>query len=111
MHAILIQSRVDGHPTEFDGQWVVKYDPSWRWPDGTYDGGLLETTADPERALRFANATDAWEYWRKRYGIREDGEWNRPLTAFHVVIESVPDAESAPRYVPPAPKMARRQAR
>lgn len=80
---------VQGVPTEFDGKYVAAYDPSWVNPRG-YDGGILEVTDDPAAALRFAGAAEALAKWREPYGRREDGEPNRPLTAWSVEILAAP---------------------
>ncbi len=81
-----IVGRVDGAETEFDGQYVAAYDPSYRPAGEEYDGGLLLTVEDPEGALEFPDATTALACWRKSYGTRWDGQPNRPLTAFTVEL-------------------------
>ena len=81
-----------GTPTEFDGKYVRRYDPTYRRPDGSYDGGILEVTRDPREALRFAGPRAAIDAYRSSYGIRPDGEPNRPLTAWNISIE--PQEES-----------------
>lgn len=73
---------VTGEPSPFDGQFIKAYDPSY-WPAGEeYDGGLLETTPNPDDALQFDDVGAALECWRKPFGTRTDGKPNRPLTAF-----------------------------
>jgi len=81
---------VAGVPTEFDGKYVRRYDPTYVHPEG-YDGGILEVTVDPAAALQFPDAASALAKWRERYGWREDGHWNRPLTAWSVSIEPAPE--------------------
>lgn len=75
-----------GEPSRFDGMYVKAYDPTYVLPDRTYDGGILEVTADPKEALQFADAGDAMEKWREPYGVRVDGKPNRPLTAWTVEV-------------------------
>lgn len=72
-----------------DGQWVVEYDPSrpGMSPDGIEMIAHLITTPLPEQARTFATLSEALDYWRQSYGMRWDGEPNRPLTAFSVAIE------------------------
>ncbi len=79
---IRIIGLVNGEESPFDGQYVQAYDPSFCPPGGEYDGGLLLTTPDPEKAILFASAKDALECWNKAHGLRPDGKPNRPLTAF-----------------------------
>ena len=79
-----------GIPTEFDGQYVRRYDPTFREADGRYAGGILETTRDRTQALQFEDAGAALAKWREPYGMRADGEPNRPLAAWTVEIEAAP---------------------
>lgn len=76
---------VNGEETEYDGQYVVEYDPRPRMAD---DGEFvhLVVTADPAKALQFASVEDAFKLWKAEYGLRPDGEPNRPLTAFSVEV-------------------------
>lgn len=55
-------------------------------------GELLETVLITE-AKRFKTNADAMEFWKtqsERRPLRPDGEPNRPLTAFTVLIEKGP---------------------
>ena len=73
-----------GQPTPFDGKYIVAYDASG--PDSPDLVCLLEVTDDPAKALR-APAGELLELWRsvdQRQPIRQDGQPNRPLTAFTV---------------------------
>lgn len=76
------------HP--FDRMYVKEFDPSVRRDDGSYDGGRLVVVSTPEEARTFADQTEALEYWKQSYGIRPDGEPNRPLTAFTVNVHAAP---------------------
>jgi len=73
---------VSGEPTPFDGLYVKAYNPSYRPPGYKYDGGLLEVTGDPNEALQFADIGAALAKWREPFGLRPDGQPNRPLTAW-----------------------------
>ncbi len=75
-----------GGPSEFDDTYVREYDPSVLTVDGGYDGGVLKVTDDPAHAKQFADASEAVAYYRQSYGLRPDGESNRPLTAWTVEI-------------------------
>ena len=86
MKRLRIIGLVNGGVTPFDNQWLVEYNPDYMPPDGVYDGGYLETSADESKALKFLNARDAVAYWRQSHGRCADGKPNRPLTAFNVEI-------------------------
>ncbi len=84
-----------GEPSEFDGQYLQSYDPHAHWADGSYDGGIIETTADASKAARYPDAGAALAAWKagpdcRCHGMRMDGRPNRPLTAFTVSVEDAP---------------------
>lgn len=83
---ILLLTLSDGTPTELTNTFVVEYDPTVLMEDGGYDGGLLRTTRDPSKAKEFADIQAVQECWMQSYGLREDGEPNRPLTAYNVQV-------------------------
>lgn len=85
---------IRGQVTEFDGKYLVAYDPAYHPPGEEYDGGLLEVTDDINRAMQFENAAAALAKWRESYGIREDGEPNRPLSAWSVEVLPIEQDES-----------------
>ena len=85
---IKLVGTVAGVPTEFDGKYVKAYDPTYRHPDG-YDGGILEVTENRDEAMQFPSMKEARAKWREAYGWRQDGEPNRPLTAWVVLFESI----------------------
>jgi hypothetical protein len=93
-----IISRADGW-TGHDDKYVARYDPTVHKPDGGYDGGILELTDDPRKALKFSDAGEALEKWRQPagcqcHGIRPwDGKPNRPLTAYTVTVIDAPGGE------------------
>lgn len=91
MPRIRIIGLVNGDPSPLDGKWLKAYDPSVACPGGAYDGGYLEVTDDPSQAMQFPNAGAAIEKWREPFGLRADGEPNRPLTAWTVeIVENMP---------------------
>lgn len=69
--------------------WLASYDPD------AYEGrGDVETTTTPARAMRFGDFLAAWNTWRQvshRRPTRPDGEPNRPLAAFTIAIERIPE--------------------
>jgi len=67
-------------PTPIDGHYLVKFDIS----NGFVD---IVTTPFKEAATDYGTMFDACEVWRTAHGIRPDGKPDRPLTAYHVVIE------------------------
>lgn len=79
-----------GLESDLDGLYVAAYDPTFHPAGEDYDGGLLEVTDDPAKALQFEDAGEALRKWRQPYGIREDGEPNRPLTAWLIEIDKAP---------------------
>jgi hypothetical protein len=91
MKKILIIGPTDGSPHEAANKWVKQYDASVLCADGSYDGGLLEVTDNPDEAKSFPDAREALECWRQTapapFDVRPDGKPNRPLTAFSVSVE------------------------
>jgi hypothetical protein len=91
---IKIISLIQGGTTAFDGEYVVEYDPG---RDGVEPGtgfpmfAHLVTVRDQRQATRF-EPDEAIELWRSvdpRQPVRDDGQPNRPMTAFTVEIEAV----------------------
>lgn len=71
------------------GKWVQSFDADAH--DGRGDAVL---TGDPSRAIAFDSFADAMAFWRQTSTVRPtrpDGQPNRPLTAFTVAIEPLPD--------------------
>jgi hypothetical protein len=55
--------------------------------------GYVTFTRDVNKAMKFADKTAAFAYWKTRsktVPTRPDGKPNRPLTAYHVMIEEEP---------------------
>lgn len=73
---------------EHGDSYVVSYDPEYHLPDGSYDGGWLETTTNPKEATEFSfpRAVVLWMSGPtcQCHHLRPDGEPNRPLMAFNV---------------------------
>jgi hypothetical protein len=70
------------------GAWVASYDP-----EGDHRAGACSLTHDPNEALRFHTARDAWALWQRQSvtrPVRSDGQPNRPLTAFSIVLRPLP---------------------
>lgn len=67
------------------GQYLMSYDNKT---------GESEWTHDRMKALLFETKMDAWAFWGQTLEsdpVRPDGQPNRPLTAFTVMIEEVTD--------------------
>ena len=79
---------VHGVCTPHDGRYVVLYDPLPK--DG--GGPILETTLDIDKAIKFKDAVDALELWKRGTGkIRPlDGKPDRPLTMYTIEVLKVP---------------------
>lgn len=105
---VRIVGLVDGTPTDFDGQYIVEYDPSRVGTHPVTGGPMpvfhLVTTPDVARATRFvgSEATELYLAVDRRNPTRADGEPNRPLTAFTADIEPAPDLPAAGWYVDPS---------
>lgn len=82
---VATQGKEDAH--ELDGLYLQDYDLD------AFDGrGTATWTPYPTRALTWPSAADAMKAWRTvstTRPVREDGQPNRPLTAFHVEITSL----------------------
>jgi len=75
-------------------EWLCQYDPDGGNLEIDYPTGMIVTTDDPEQAIQFESFEEAFECWRQvstRTPTRPDGRPNRPLTAFAVTIEPLPD--------------------
>lgn len=82
------------HPTPFDEQWLVEYDPHRPGvdPDGKPMLAHIVTTPDRAKALRFDSWVTAHQVWCQTSGyIRPDGEPDRPLTAFAISLDAAGD--------------------
>lgn len=90
--AILLVETVDGEPTEFDGKYLKAYDPTVVDGELGYDGGLLEVTPDLRAAMHFSDLREALNKYRQSFGVRSDGQPNRPLTAWTITFVAVPEA-------------------
>lgn len=82
---ILIVGSALGDPCREAGQYLQAY--------SNYAGrGIITTTLDKARALRFADLAAALAFWKQTnetHPLRPDGKPNRPLTAFTVTFESI----------------------
>lgn len=73
-------------------EWLAEYDPD------RFEGrGFVRWTFDPAEALSFASMTEAIYFAMTisdRLPVRADGKPNRPLTAFHLEFQPVPEVAS-----------------
>jgi hypothetical protein len=71
------------------GQYLVEADVE------AHDGrGAATWSTDPDEAKHFANAGDAFTYWRQQSTLRplrDDGKPNRPLTSCSVEVTKLGD--------------------
>jgi len=73
-------------------EWVTFFDPDGGPDDVEYPTGIVVTSADASKALRFASMEEATAFWRQqstRTPLRPDGKPNRPLTAYTVTIRKI----------------------
>lgn len=88
-HILRLIGTVAGVPSPFDGQCVVRYDPT---PIARGEQPILVTTPFEVMAKRFDTAQDAIEYWRMESGVyRDDLLPDRPLTAWSVEVADIGD--------------------
>ncbi|HEY1897578.1 MAG TPA: hypothetical protein VGG62_14960 [Terracidiphilus sp.] len=87
MFTIKLIDRVDGEPTEYDGKYLVDYDPTPR-RDGEGEFVHLIVTEARDQARQFSTLDEALRFYRlaSRNGPRADGEPDRPLTAYSAEI-------------------------
>lgn len=86
---IRIIGLADGRTSDIDGAWLAAYDNTLEDEHGV---GTVHATREMDRAMRFHDFKDAWEFWKQgslTIPRRPDGKPNRPLTAFTVTIENV----------------------
>jgi hypothetical protein len=73
---------------QYVGGYVKRYDPE------AFDGrGDVEATMHAHEALKFKSTADAMAFWHqhsKTRPLREDGQPNRPLTAFTIEVVAAP---------------------
>lgn len=88
MYAIKILGLSIDYPTHHAGKWLMKFNPEY--DDGR---GMVWSTNDIEKAMKFETATEAMALYRTQSKIHPirltDGKPNRPLTAFNVTIEKL----------------------
>jgi len=88
---------VGGQATGYDGEYVQEYDPSTTFPgcpDEHQRAGecWLITTPNPALAKRYAGFLEAMAEWNRvdeRQPIRQDGNPNKPLSAFSIVVDTI----------------------
>lgn len=69
------------------GQFLERYDP-----EAHAGMGEADWTHDVSKAMKFADQEAAWKCWTtipERRPTRPDGEPNKPLTAFTIVVTPV----------------------
>lgn len=88
-HVIKILGWANGEACPHIGQYVGSGDHD------AYDGaGYFEFTSDPDKAMKFAGAGEAMQFWAKQSTVRPvrpDGKPNKPLTAAHAEIINLDD--------------------
>lgn len=87
-YVIKIEGLVVGPPTEYDGEYLLSYDPGIGKPGEC----ILDTVRDPQLAKKFPDMVEARKEWMRidpREPMRFDGKPNRPLTSFSVSFEPV----------------------
>lgn len=73
-------------------EWLVRFDANIHEIGKPYPTGMVESTVDPKKAMRFSSFGEAHELWVTQsttVPFRPDGRPNRPLTAFTVEIVKI----------------------
>jgi hypothetical protein len=88
MPTIRIVGLVNGEPSEYDGTYVIDYDPT---PRVDHEGEFVHliVTQNKAQARQFQTYAQAVAFYQSpsRAGLpREDGKPDRPLTAFSVEV-------------------------
>lgn len=86
--------------TGFTSEYLKAYDPDGGNLAVAYPIGIVISTPDPAKALRFATTEEAWACWRlqsRRTPHRPDGQPNRPLTAYTITIANAPESQQEER--------------
>lgn len=76
-----------GQLTIYDGQYLRAYDP-----DGCEGAGKMHWTSDIEEAKKFQTASEAISLYSQVSTVRPkraDGMPNRPLTAYHLMLDAI----------------------
>lgn len=84
-YRLRVISTATGEPHPASGAFVQDADV-----DAQNGRGELLWTKDPADAMLFPSVDAAWTFWQRQSNvkaIRTDGKPNRPLTAFHMLIE------------------------
>jgi hypothetical protein len=86
-YIIQILGLASGEPSSGVGQWVHRYDP-----DAQDGRGELFTSSSVQDAQRFPTTAAVIAFYQqqsKHHPWRGDGEPNKPLTAYTVMVEKV----------------------
>lgn len=98
-YLIVNQGFADGSRGAGDGRYLERHDPDWT-PPGTRKPyrltGMAWWTNDRAKAQRFPDPLAAFMEWKRQSTVMPirpwDGKPNRPLTAYTISLEQVPDA-------------------
>lgn len=77
-----------------DGQWLRTFDPDAHAPGVLFPTGDAQFTPHVEEAKRFDSKVDAIIFWQQKSKVsplRPDGQANRPLTAFTMSVDPLPE--------------------
>lgn len=88
-YLIKIISLANGASTQAAGQFILSFDPN-----ANHGRGALEFTSDPRLAKPFPDQRAAFTFWKTESTVkpvREDGQPNRPLTAYNCLFEPLVD--------------------
>jgi hypothetical protein len=84
-HVIQVVGHADGTPCNMAGQYLETFNPN------AHDGrGRATWTTTRSRAMQFTDVVEALRTYLQQsstHPLREDGNPNRPLTAYNVTFE------------------------
>lgn len=87
MKVMRVVGFANGVPCPIVGQYLKEF--NFDAHDGRGDGLF---TTNPYKAMRFATLEDLFAFYRRASTVRplrEDGRPNRPLTATHMLVETL----------------------
>jgi hypothetical protein len=84
-HAGITRPGQEANIDRLTGRYVLSFDNDYQRGEG-----MMEHTPSIHLAMHFSTTQEAWAFYRQQsrlHPTRPDGQPNRPLTAWHMMIE------------------------